>query len=501
MSCVTHLYEEDTMTRGRLPLVSNNHVLGLDGAGEKIAPVVVGSGAWYTWLADQQIQSFSFRNLLGSFTARRERKRHGWYWYAYRKRAGRLRKAYLGKTEELTLERLNAVALALTGQENNDAGPLADPEVLDRISPQVTSDTVDGDGRFFLAPISVYTSPTEAGQVTSHNLPAQLTPLIGREQEVAVVCTFLQQPGIRLLTLTGTGGVGKTRLGLQVATDLLGDFADGICFVSLAPLSDPELVLPTIAHALGLRGGGDQAFIERLSAFLHEKCLLLFLDNFEQVIGAAAALTELLGRCPSLKLLVTSREVLRVRGEQEFLVLPLALPDLSHLPEPEAMSQYAAVAIFLKRARSVTPDFQITTANASTIAAICAHLDGLPLALELAAARLKILSPQALLARLAHRLQILTQGPRDVHARQQTLRNTLQWSYDLLDAQEQRLFRRLAVFAGGCTLEAVEAICARLDDEAGSVLDGVASLIDKSLLQPSEQEEQEARFFMLETIR
>src|SRR5437763_5100035 len=356
MSRVTHLNEEDTMTRSRLPLVSDNHVLWLDGVGEQIAPVVVGSGAWYTWLADQQIQSFSYRNPLGSFTARRERKRHGWYWYAYRKRAGRLRKAYLGKTEELTLERLNAVALALTGQDNNDAGPLADPEVLDRISPQVTSDTVDGNGRFFLAPTSAYTSPTEAGQVTTHNLPAQLTPLIGREQEVAAACAFLRQPGIRLLTLTGTGGVGKTRLGLQVATDLLGDFADGVCFFSLAPLSDPELVLPTIAHALGLREGGDQVFIERLSAFLHEKFLLLFLDNFEQVIGAAPALTELLGRCPALKILVTSREVLRVRGEQEFHVLPLALPNLSHLPQLEALSPYAAVALFLQRLRSAKPD-------------------------------------------------------------------------------------------------------------------------------------------------
>src|SRR5256885_132447 len=251
MSCVTHLYEEDTMTRGRLPLVSNNHVLGLNGIGEQIAPVVVGSGAWYTWLGDQQIQSFSFRNPLGSFTARRERKRHGWYWYAYRKRTGRLRKAYLGKTEELTLERLNAVAVALAGQGNDDAGPLAYLEELDRSTPQVTSDTVDGNGRFFLAPISPYTSPTEAGQVTSHNLPAQLTPLIGREQEVAAACTFLRQPGIRLLTITGTGGVGKTRLGLQVATDLLEDYADGVCFVSLAPLSDSGLVLRTTAQALG----------------------------------------------------------------------------------------------------------------------------------------------------------------------------------------------------------------------------------------------------------
>jgi predicted ATPase/DNA-binding CsgD family transcriptional regulator len=490
------------MTRSRLPLVSDNHVLGLDGAGEQIAPVIVGSDAWYTWLADRQIQSFSFRNLLGSFTARRERKRHGWYWYAYRKRAGRLRKAYLGKTEELTPQRLNAVAAALSGQGNDDAGPLADPEALDRSTPPVISDTIEGDGRFFLAPISIYTSPTEAGQVTTHNLPAQLTSLIGREQEVAAACTLLRQSEVRLLTLTGTGGVGKTRLGLQVATELLGDFADGVCFVSLAPLSDPELVLPTITHALGLREGGDQAFIERLSAFLQEKCQLLLLDNFEQVIGAAAALMELLERCPALKILVTSREVLRVRGEQEFHVLPLALPNLSYLPEPAALSQYAAVAFFLQRVRSVKPDFQITTTNARTIAAICTHLDGIPLALELAATHLKILSPTALLARLEHRLQVLTQGHRDVHTRQQTLRNTLQWSYDLLDAEEQRLFRRLAVFAGGCTLEAAEVVCKAADDEMMNVFDGVVSLLDKSLVQQqSAQKDGEPRLVMLETIR
>jgi predicted ATPase/DNA-binding CsgD family transcriptional regulator len=490
------------MTRSHLPLVSDNHVFELDGAGEQIAPVIVGSDAWYTWLADQQIQSFSFRSPLGSFTARRERKRHGWYWYAYRKRAGRLRKAYLGKTEELTFERLNAVAVALTGQGNNDAGSQVHPENPDRSAPQVSLGTVEGKGRFFLAPITAFTYPTEAGQVTTHNLPAQLTSLIGREQEVAAACALLRQTEVRLLTLTGTGGVGKTRLGLQVATDLLGDFADGVCFVSLAPLSDPELVLPTIARVLGLREGGDQAFFERLSAFLHGKCLLLFLDNFEQVIGAAPALTELLERCTALKILVTSREVLRVRGEQEFHVLPLALPNLSHLPEPAALSQYAAVAFFLQRVHSVKPDFQITTTNARTIAAICTHLDGIPLALELAATRLKILSPTALLARLEHRLQVLTQGHRDVHTRQQTLRNTLQWSYDLLDAEEQRLFRRLAVFAGGCTLEAVEAVCKVPGDEMMNVFDGVASLLDKSLVQQqSAQKDGEPHLVMLETIR
>ncbi|HEY6409115.1 MAG TPA: NB-ARC domain-containing protein, partial [Ktedonobacteraceae bacterium] len=483
------------MARSRLPVVSNNNLFRLDGVDEQLAPVAVGSDAWYTWLADQHIQSFSFRNPGGTFTARRERKRHSWYWYAYRKRAGKLRKAYLGKSEELTPERLNAIAVALIGQGNNGNGP--------QPYPQVSSDTVNSKDRFFLTPTSSFTYPVEPGQATKHNLPAQLSPLIGREQEVASACALLRKPEVRFLTLTGTGGVGKTHLGLQIATDLVNDFAEGVCFVSLVPISDPDLVIPIIAETLGLRESGDQPVIERLSAFLLEKCLLLFLDNFEQVIHAAPALTELLGRCLFLKVLVTSREVLRVRGEQEFPVLPLALPNLACLPAPEAVSQYAAVALFLQRVRSVQPDFQLTPDNVRTIAAICIHLDGLPLALELAAALLRFLSPQALLARLEHRLQILTQGLRDVHTRQQTLRNTLQWSYDLLNAREQRLFRRLSVFVGGCTLQAIESMCATLDGgtAAVSLLDGVASLIDKSMLQPSRQEGEEPHLAMLETMR
>jgi len=346
--------------------------------------------------------------------------------------------------------------------------------------------------------------PVEPGRTPMYNLPVQLTSLIGREQKVAAACVLLRRSDVRLLTLTGTGGIGKTSLALRVATDLLNDFPDGVCLVLLAPISDPALVVSTIAQTLGIKEVGARPLLDLLKAHLQDKHLLLFLDNFEQVVIAAPVLTELLETCPALKLLVTSREVLRLRGEQELSIPPLALPDLVCLPPSESLSQYAAVALFIQRAQAVKPDFHLTDANASSIAAICARLDGLPLALELAAARLKHLPVQALLARLEHRLLLLTQGPRDVHVRQQTLRNTIQWSYDLLRVHEQRLFRRLSVFVGGCTLEAIEALDTVPGGKTRNVFDGVASLIDKSLLQRSEQEgegEEEPRFMMLETIR
>jgi predicted ATPase/DNA-binding CsgD family transcriptional regulator len=341
----------------------------------------------------------------------------------------------------------------------------------------------------------------EAELATISNLPLQLTPLIGREHELAVACDLLRRPQVRLLTLTGTGGVGKTRLAVQVATELLDDFADGVCFVSLAPLSDADLVLPTLAQSLGLWEVGDRSPLEQLTEYLHVQELLLLLDNFEPVVGAAPLLVTLLEACPQLTILVTSRVVLRVSGEHEFLVPPLALPDLSNLPASEVLEQYGAVTLFLQRARATRPDFHLRPANARTIAEICTRLDGLPLALELAAARLKLLPPQALLARLSHRLHVLTSGARNAPARQQTLRNTIQWSYDLLTAEEQQLFRRLSVFVGGCTLEAAEAISHKGDELALNVLETIASLIDKSLLQQTELEGEEPRLAMLETLR
>ncbi len=336
-----------------------------------------------------------------------------------------------------------------------------------------------------------------------NNLPTQFTPFIGREQELAAVGQLLSREDVRLVTLTGPGGTGKTRLGVQVAAELTDSFADGVFFVNLAPVNDTALVVPTIAEALGMREAGGQPLRERLKGELQQKQMLLLLDNFEQVVSAAVQVVDLLAACPKLKVLVTSREALHVRAEQEFTVPPFPLPDLKHLPDLAALSHNAAVALFVSRAQAVKPDFQVTNANVRALVEICARLDGLPLAIELAAARMKLFSPQALLTRLSQRLAVLTSGARDAPVRQQTLRNTIAWSYNLLDPAEQQLFRLLSVFVGGCILQAVEAVCAALGDgdAAGQVVDGVASLIDKSLLQQTEQEGAEPRLVMLETIR
>ncbi len=349
--------------------------------------------------------------------------------------------------------------------------------------------------------------PAEVGYALKNNLPAQLTSLIGREREVMAVRALMRQPELRLLTLTGTGGIGKTRLGLQVANELLDEFVDGVYFVPLAPIADPSLVIPTIAQALGINEDGGRPLQSFLQAYLREKHLLLLLDNFEQVTAAAPELAALLSSCPDLKVMVTSRAVLHLHGEHEFPVPPLALPDLQHftqLPESEVLSKYPAIHLFLQRASAIKPGFALTEANAHVVAEICARLDGLPLAIELAAARIKLLSPRALLQRLSHRFEVLTSRTQNAPERQQTLRNALAWSYDLLNVQEQRIFRRLSIFAGGCTLEAIEYLCSALGDDCdeGVVLDGVASLIDKSLMQSTEVNgEEETRFVMLETVR
>ncbi|HEU5228627.1 MAG TPA: NB-ARC domain-containing protein, partial [Ktedonobacteraceae bacterium] len=334
-----------------------------------------------------------------------------------------------------------------------------------------------------------------------HNFPVSLTTLLGREQACETANAMLQRPEVRLLTLTGTCGVGKTRLALAIASNFAAGFPDGVYFVPLSAIRNPDLVVPTIAQVLGLKEPGNVTFLASLKNFLSNKCMVLLLDNFEQVITASPLLSELLVACPEVKLLLTSREVLRIQGEYEFVVPPLPLPDLIHLPPIADLAQWPVIALFMQRAQAVKPNFHMTEANAHDIAAICVRLDGLPLAVELAAARIKLLPPQALLLRLEHRLQILTSGRSDMPARHQTLRDTIAWSYGLLDDQEQRLFRHLSVFTGGCSLVAIEAICVALGDITIPVLDGVSSLVDKSLVAQLERGDDEPRLSLLETVR
>jgi predicted ATPase/transcriptional regulator with XRE-family HTH domain len=376
-----------------------------------------------------------------------------------------------------------------------------------------------------------------------HNLPLQPTGLIGRAADIDAVSALIRQPNTRLVTLTGPGGIGKTRLALQVAANLLNMFVDGVFLVPLAPLRDPALVVTAIAQTLGLRETGEQTVLAVLKAFLRRKQLLLLLDNCEHLLEAAALFADLLAACPQIAILATSRTPLHLRGEQEFAVPPLALPPLSGTATDDQniapgragrhdvvtiaassalsvadLSQYPAVRLFVERARNVRPSFALTPWNGSSVAAICRRLDGLPLAIELAAAWVKLFEPAALLARLADPLALLTLGARDQPDRQRTLRATIDWSYHLLSQSEQALFARLSVFVGGCTIAAAEAVCADFEpakekdsqdhdlpafsgfNAEPSLLHLLLSLVDKNLLYSVAGPDGEPRFSMLETI-
>ena len=332
------------------------------------------------------------------------------------------------------------------------------------------------------------------------DVPAYLEPLIGRERETATLLHMLGQPEVRLLTLTGPGGVGKTRLAGELAWAALGIFPDGVAWTSLAPLTEPALVTPAVAHALGLREAGGQTPRELLRGYLRDRHVLLVLDNFEHVLGASPDVAALLLGCPRLTVLTTSRAPLRIQGEQEYPLPPLGLPDLSHVPRLRDVERAPSVALFVRRARQASPAFDLTAANALSIAAICRRLDGLPLAIELAAARVKLLSPPEILQRLDCALPLLTGGARDLPERQRTMRDAIAWSYDLLDEGARVLLRRLSVFAGGWTLHAAEDVVAGGDVDAEQVLDLLGRLVDQSLVV-ADAIPGERRYRMLEPVR
>jgi predicted ATPase/DNA-binding CsgD family transcriptional regulator len=393
--------------------------------------ILLDTPQWQAWL--ERATTFTFRSTSGTFTARKERsgnQRGGWYWKAYRKREGKLVSAYLGKPEALTRERLHTVAAHLSGEEALTRNQVRDGSLPGGSPPSALPTAAPAGGPH----VEQATRPRD---VPFFNLPARLTPLIGREHEIAQVCALLRRSEVQ--------------------------------------------------------------------RFLQDRHLLLVLDNVEQVASAAPLIEEILLACQKIKALITSRTALHLQGEQEFPVPPLSLPDLSTLsqvPVDAVLDRYAAMALFVQRAQALFPHFQLTADNVRPIADICLRLDGLPLAIELAAARIKLLPPQALLARLTPRLAVLTGGAPTLPLRQQTLRNTLQWSYDLLEASERWLFRRVSVFVGGCTLEALAAVCSAAGKlQTFDILSGVSSLLDHSLLSQVKREDEEPRLAMLETVR
>ncbi len=344
-------------------------------------------------------------------------------------------------------------------------------------------------------------APAREPQPRIHNLPTQRNAFIGREREAAELRGLLSQGDVQLVTLTGPGGIGKTRLVLQVAADAASEFQGGVCFVSLSTVSDRSVIVSAIAQGMGVRESATQTAQESVDEYLSglDQPMLLVLDNFEHLVSAAPVVSQLLSVGPKLKIAVTSQAPLHVYGEHEFPVPPLTLPDLKSIPSLDVLSRLPAVALFVERATAVKREFALTRENAPAVAAICARLDGLPLAIELAAARIKLLSPSDMLSRLESRLKLLTGGARDLPTRQQTLRSTVDWSYGLLNTAEQTLFRRLSVFSGGCTLESVESVCDTMGDLGVDVLDGMASMVDKSLVQ--HVVDAETRFTLLSTMR
>ncbi len=501
--------------------------------------IMVDSPAWAAWLEDMATHSFSFEGPGGTFTARKERRAGGdeEYWSAYRKRGGKLRKVYLGKAKKLTLARLDEAAAALSGHvekataspspdatsydgasERADAAATESPTTVDDHTwerPRKQDYDVDSRQIAVIPPGSegegVSTSPStargarrlravgSAGQRLPNNLPLELSSFVGREEELAEVKRLLEDT--RLLTLTGSGGCGKTRLALAVAKELVEGFEDGVWLVELAPLADPSLVPQVVASTLGVREQPGRSLTETLSDYLSSKKMLLVLDNCEHLIEACTTLAEaLLRSCPELRVLATSREALGITGEVAWPVPSLSLPDIRRLSDIEGPPRYESARLFVERTVAVKPTFALTEQNAPAVAQVCYRLDGIPLAIELAAARTRVLSVEEIADRLDDSFKLLSAGGRTARLRQHTLHATMDWSHELLSREERTLFRRLSVFAGGFSLEAVESVCIGEDVERDEVLGLLSRLVDKSLAVARE-EDGETRYRLLETIR
>jgi predicted ATPase/DNA-binding CsgD family transcriptional regulator len=453
-----------------IPTVRDNTLSPpVDGAGGDIR---VGGAEWWRWLEAPASSSFRFEHGLDGFTARREQRSGGWYWYAYRRRDGRLNKAYLGRATELSPDRLHSVSGALAGRASRRA-----------------------DERFRSRALAAPTA-----EVRRHNLPEQTTSFVGRTQALSDVRRLLGTS--RLLTLTGPGGVGKTRLALQVATDVMDAYPDGAWLVDLAALRDPQLVPHAVANAVGVRMPAGFAPFSVLADALHARTLLLVLDNCEHLVQVCAELVDtLLHSCPHVCILATSRAVLDVPGETNWRVPPLGLSDAEMSKTVDEVQQSEAASLFVERAQATRPGFSVDERTAPAVASICRRLDGLPLGIELAAARMSVLTPEQIVERLDHALSLLVSGPRTAPARHHALRAALDWSYGLLGESERRVFERASVFAGGWTLEAAEAVCSGEGVEPSSMVDQLGHLVDQSLVVAEPNDDRAMRYRLLEPLR